>query len=158
MSRAPLCALFAFAAFPLSAHAADALAVGDWSGALHHGDAAYRVRFHVQTTPDGRLTGTASGLPGDDATPVPIAVEKSGDALVIDAAGGHWSGVWDQSRAAWVGAWTQADLSEPLALRWDSDGAARMLRSKPAAVPQNPVLPPIIFGGGGALIVPPSAR
>jgi hypothetical protein len=146
MSRAALCALFAFAALPLCVHAADQTAVGDWSGALHHGDSAYRVRFHVQSTSDGRLTGTASGLPGDNAIPVPIAVETSGDELVIDAAGGRWSGVWDQSKAAWVGAWKQADLTEPLALRWDSDGAARVLRSKPSVVPVVPLVP---------LIVPP---
>jgi len=52
MSRATLCVLFAFAALPLCAHAADQSAVGDWSGALHQGDAAYRVRFHVQAATD----------------------------------------------------------------------------------------------------------
>jgi hypothetical protein len=135
MSRAMLCALFAFAALPLAARAADQSAVGDWSGALHHGDAAYRVRFHVQPTADGRLTGTVSGLPGDGAEPLPIAVERSGDEMVIEAAGGRWSGVWDQSRAAWVGSWKQADLSEPLALRWDGDATTPMLRSKPTVVP-----------------------
>ena len=158
MSRTMLFALFAFAALPLSAHAADQSAVGDWSGALHHGDAAFRVRFHVQATADGKLTGTVSGLPGDDATPTPAWVEKSGEELVIGVAGGRWSGIWDQSRAAWVGSWTQADLSVPLALRWDGDGPVRMLRSKPAVVPQIQALPPITSGGGGALIVPPSAR
>jgi hypothetical protein len=129
MSKATLCVLFAFAALPVCAHAADQSAVGDWSGALHHGDSAYRVRFHVQTTADGRLTGTVSGLPGDGAEPVAVAVESRGEALVIDAAGGRYTGVWDQSRAAWVGSWKQADLSEPLALRWDGDNAAHMLRS-----------------------------
>ena len=159
MSRAALCVAFAFAAVPFVAHAADQSAVGDWSGALHRGDDAYRVRFHVQATTDGKLTGTVSGLPGDDATPTPAWVEKSGDELVIGAAGGRWSGVWDQSRAAWVGSWTQADLTTPLALRWDGDGATRMLRSKPAVVPPIQALPPIQSGGGGgALIVPPSAR
>jgi hypothetical protein len=137
-----LCVVFAFAAVPLCAHAADQSAVGDWSGALHQGDAAYRVRFHVESTRDGRLTGTVSGLPGDDAVPVPIAVEKSGDELVIDAAGGRWSGVWDQSRAAWVGSWKQADLSEPLALRWDGDATTPRLRSKPNVVPPVTLVPP----------------
>jgi hypothetical protein len=163
MSRAALCVLFAFAALPLSAHAGDQSAVGEWSGALHHGDAAYRVRFHVQTTPDGRLVGTVSGLPGDGAEPVAAAVESTGDALVIDAAGGRWSGVWDQSRAAWVGAWKQADLSEPLALRWDGDATMPVLRSKPGGVTvttQLPVLPQGGAGvsGGGALIIPPAGR
>ena len=159
MRKAAFPVLFALACLPLSAHAADPSAVGDWSGALHQGDAAYRVRFHVQATADGRLTGTVSGLPGDDATPLPIAVERSGDALVIDAAGGRWSGIWDQSRAAWVGSWQQADLTEPLALRWDSDNAARLLRSKPTSAPQTTTLPPAGAGaGGGALIVAPPAR
>ncbi len=144
MSRAALCVLFAFAALPLYARAADQSAVGEWSGALHQGDSAYRVRFHVQTTADGRLTGTVSGLPGDGAEPVAAAVERTGDALVIDAAGGRYSGVWDQARAAWVGSWKQADLSEPLALRWDGDGAVRMLRSKPAIVTTIPMLPPLL--------------
>ena len=156
MSRAALCVAIAFVALPLCAHAADQSAVGDWSGAPHKGGDAYRVRFHVQTTADGRLTGTVSGLPGDGAEPVAAAVESTGDALVIDAAGGRYSGVWDQSRAAWVGSWKQADLSVPLALRWDGDGAARMLRSKPTVVPPALTLPPI--KDGGALIVPPSAR
>jgi hypothetical protein len=143
MSRAALCVLFAFAALPLSAHAAGQSAVGDWSGALHHGDDAYRVRFHVQTAADGRLTGTVSGLPGDGAQPVAAAVQSTGDTLVIDATGGRYSGVWDQSRAAWVGSWKQADLSEPLALRWDGNGAAPMLRrSNPPIAPTIKLVPP----------------
>jgi hypothetical protein len=143
MSRAMLCVLFAFTAMPFAAYAADQSAVGDWSGALHQGASAYRVRFHVQTTADGRLTGTVSGLPGDGAEPVAAAVESTGDALVIDAAGGRYSGVWDQARGAWVGAWKQADLSEPLALRWDGDGAVRMLRSKPTVAPPIQLVPPL---------------
>jgi hypothetical protein len=162
MSRAALCVLFAFAALPLSAHAADQSAVGEWSGALHHGDAAYRVRFHVQTTTDGRLTGTVSGLPGDGADPVAAAVERTGDTLEIVAAGGRYSGVWDQSRAAWVGSWRQADLSEPLALRWDGDNAMRVAprsaRPIVTVLPALPAPPAAVSGGGGALIVPPSAR
>jgi hypothetical protein len=138
MSRAALCALFAFAALPLSAHAVEPSAVGDWSGALHKGDAAYRVNFHVQKAPDGRLTGTVSGLPGDDYTPVPAAVEASDGKLVIDAAGGRYSGVWDQAQGAWVGSWKQADLSEPLALRWNTDESARRLAPKSVVVPKVP--------------------
>jgi len=155
MSRAALCALFAFAAVPLSAHAADMSAVGSWSGALHTADAAYRVNFHVRKTADGRLTGTVSGLPGDDYTPVPAAVEVSGDTLVIDAAGGRYSGVWDQARAAWVGSWREANLSEPLALRWETDNSAPRL-AKPIVIPALPALPPA--SGGGALIIAPPER
>lgn len=161
MSRAALCVLFAFAALPLSAHASDQSAIGEWSGAMHRGDAAYRVRFHVQSTPDGRLVGTVSGLPGDGAEPVAAAVQRTGDTLVIDAAGGRYSGVWDQSRAAWVGSWKQADLSEPLALRWDGDNAmrptARLTKPIVTVLPQLPA-PSAAGAGGGALIVPPSAR
>lgn len=159
MSRAALCVLFAFAALPLSAHAVEPSAVGNWSGALHHGDADYRVRFHVQTAPDGRLTGTVSGLPGDDYTPVPAAVEASGDTLTIAVGGGRYSGVWDQAKGAWVGSWKQADLSEPLALRWDTDNAVHVRSSKPVVtvLPSLPA-PPAAASGGGALIVPPSAR
>jgi hypothetical protein len=141
MSRAALCVLFAFSALPLSALAAGVSAVGNWSGALHRGDAAYRVRFHVQATPDGRLTGTVSGLPGDDYTPVPAAVEASGDTLKIAVGGGRYSGVWDQAEGAWVGSWKQADVSEPLALRWDTDESAPRL-AKPIVVPALPTLPP----------------
>lgn len=146
MSRAMLCVAFAFAALPLSARAADQSAVGDWSGPLHRGDAAYRVSFHVQKTPDGRLTGTVTGLPGDDYTPVPAAVEASGNALQITAAGGRYSGVWDQAEGAWVGSWKQADLSEPLALRWNADERMpiRAARSAPPVVtltPQSPQPP-----------------
>jgi hypothetical protein len=163
MSRATLCVLFAFAALPFAAHAADQSAVGDWSGALRHGDSAYRVRFHVQSTADGRLTGTVSGLPGDGAAPLPIAVERSGEELVIDAAGGRWSGVWDQSRAAWVGSWKQADLTEPLALRWDGDATTPRLRANPTSTPKVTTLPVPTPGeaaamGGGALVMPPSGR
>ena len=143
MSRAAICLLFAFAALPLSAKAAGAPALGDWSGALHQGGAAYRVRFHVQSTADGRLTGTVSGLPGDGAEPVAAAVESQGDELVIDAAGGRYAGVWDQSKAAWVGSWKQADLSEPLALRWDGDATTPRLRAKPSATPVT-VAPPVV--------------
>ena len=126
MSRAALCVLFALSVLPFAAHAGEpSPAVGDWSGALHHGEDAYRVRFHVQATKDGRLTGTVSGLPGDGATPSPAAVEASGQTLVIDVAGGRYSGVWDQAKGAWIGAWKQADLTEPLALRWDGDNSAR---------------------------------
>jgi hypothetical protein len=134
MSRTVLCVLFAFVALP--AHATDQSAIGDWSGALHHGDAAYRVRFHVQPGPDGRLTGTVSGLPG--RTFVPAAVEASGKSLVIDAAGGRYSGVWDQARGAWIGSWKQADMSEPLALRWDTDNVAVRRSTKPVVVPAPP--------------------
>jgi hypothetical protein len=123
MSRVALCFLFALAAAPFGAHAADQPAVGSWSGALHRGDGAHFVRFQVRATADGRLTGTVSGLSGDDYAPIPAAVETSGDTLVIDAAGGRYSGVWDQTRGAWVGSWKQADLSEPLALRWDADNS-----------------------------------
>jgi hypothetical protein len=145
MSRAVLCALFAFAAVPLAAHAADQSAVGDWSGALHRGDAAYRVRFHVQATPDGRLTGTVSGLPGEDYTPVPAAVEASGDTLVIAVGAARYAGVWDRTEGAWVGSWKQADLSEPLALRLDADEGVRPTRlHKPivVTVPAVPAAPP----------------
>jgi hypothetical protein len=154
MSRVAFCALFAFAALPLCAHAADPSAVGEWSGALHHGDGAYRVRFHIQATPDGRLTGTVWGLPGDDAQAVPAWVETSGDQLVIGAAGGRYTGVWDQSKAAWVGAWKQADLSEPLALRWEGNNTATRL-AKPIVVPEVTTLPPVAPGAGGALIIAP---
>jgi hypothetical protein len=158
MSRAAFCALFAFAALPLPAHAAGQSAVGDWSGALHRGDAAYRVKFHVQATPDGRLTGTVSGLPGDDYTPIPAAVEASGNSLEITAAGGRYSGVWDQAQGAWVGSWKQAGLSEPVALRWNTDDSApRMRLTKPIVIPV-PTSPGVPSLGGGALIVPPSAR
>jgi hypothetical protein len=157
MSRAVLCVLFAFAALPLSAHAADQTAIGDWSGALHHGDGAYRVRFHVQSTADGRLTGTVSGLPGDDAQAVPAWVETTGDELVIGVAGGRYSGVWDPSRAAWVGDWKQADLSEPLTLRWEGDNSAPRL-ARPVAVPEITTVPPAVVGGGGARILAPPPR
>lgn len=157
MSRAVVCVLFAFAALPLSAHAADQSAVGNWSGALHRGDAAYRVNFHVQTAPDGRLTGTVSGLPGDGYTPVPAAVEASGDKLVIDAAGGRYSGVWDQAQGAWVGSWKQADISEPLALRWNTDDSAPRVRSTRPVVVAPPATTPQA-GGGGALIMPRPGR
>jgi hypothetical protein len=143
MSRAALCVLLAFAALPFCAHATDQSAVGEWSGALHRGDAAYRVRFHVQSTTDGRLIGTVSGLPGDGAEPVAAAVQSAGETLVIDAAGGRYSGVWDQSRAAWIGSWRQADLTEPLALRWDGDNAARRLRSKPTITVLPPKVPQV---------------
>jgi hypothetical protein len=158
MSRAALCVLFAFAAIPLCAQAADQSAVGEWSGALHHGDSAYRVRFHIQAAPDGRLTGTAWGLPGDDATAVPVWVEKSGEALVIGVAGGRYTGVWDEARAAWVGSWKQADLSEPLALRWEGNNMAPRL-AKPIVVPEvTTTKPPAAAAGGGALIIAPPSR
>lgn len=135
MSRAALCVLFAFAALPLAARAAGPSAVGDWSGALRQGDAAYRVRFHVQAGADGRLAATVSGLPGDGAAPAAAWVRQSGDALLIGVGGGRWSGVWDQAKGAWVGSWTQADLTEPLALRWDGDGrmpTTRRIAATPA--------------------------
>jgi len=158
MSRAALCVLFAFAALPLSAQAVEPSAVGTWSGALHHGDADYRVRFHVQTAADGRLTGTVSGLPGDGYAPVPAAVEAAGGALTIAVGGGRYSGVWDQARGAWVGSWKQADLSEPLALQWDTDDRAPTMRStRPMVIPPPPA-PGVPALGGGALIAPPSAR
>jgi hypothetical protein len=164
MSRPAVCVLFVLAAIPLSAHAVEPQqqAVGNWSGALHQGENAYRVNFHVHATPDGRLTGTVSGLPGDGAAPVPAAVEASGDTLEIVAAGGRYSGVWDQARAAWVGSWKQADLSEPLALRWDADNAMRVTRPSARSIvtltAQPPAPPAAVSGGGGAPIVPPSAR
>jgi len=158
MSRVALCVLFAFAALPLSAHAVGQSPVGNWSGALHKGDAAYRVNFHVQKTPDGRLTGTVSGLPGDDYTPLPAAVEASGNTLEITAAGGRYSGVWDQAKGAWVGSWKQADLSEPLALRWDTDNSAPMIRKRtPSTVnPVTTVRP--VLQPDGAMIMAPSSR
>ena len=161
MSRTALCVLIAFAAMPLAAHAVEQQAIGSWSGALHHGEDAYRVNFHVQATRDGRLTGTVTGLPGDGSAPVPAAVEASGDTLEITAAGGRYSGVWDQSKAAWVGSWKQADLSEPLALRWDADNAMRVSPTSDRIVTytsQLPAPPAAVTSGGGALIVPPSAR
>ena len=145
MSKVAFCVLLAFAASPLAAHATGQSAVGDWSGALHRGDAAYRVRFHVQATPDGRLTGTVSGLPGDDYAPVPAAVEASSDTLLIAVGAARYSGVWDQTAGAWVGSWKQADLSEPLALRLDADEGIRPTRlHKPmvVTVPARPSAPP----------------
>jgi hypothetical protein len=162
MSRASLCVLFAFAALPLAAHATDMSAVGNWSGALHRGEAAYRVNFHVQAAPGGRLTGSVSGLPGDDYTPVPAAVETSGDTLVIDAGGGRYSGVWDQALGAWVGSWKQADLSEPLALRWETNNAVNAIspstQSRIVTFTQQGLLPPVnSSAGGGAVIMAPPA-
>ena len=43
--------------------------------------------FHVQAAPGGRLTGSVSGLPGDDYTPFPAAVSESGDTLACSVTG-----------------------------------------------------------------------
>jgi hypothetical protein len=159
MRKAAFLVLFAFAALPLSAHAVEQSAVGSWSGALHQGDAAYRVSFQVQSTTDGRLTGTVTGLPDRDYTPVPAAVQKSGETLVIEAAGGRYAGVWDQAEGAWVGSWKQADMSEPLALHLNTYDGVNVRIARPSDAPpvvtSTPALPPV-NGGGGAIIMPPS--
>lgn len=129
MLRSVLCVSFALVALP--AFAADQTAVGDWGGALHHGEAAWRVRLHVETVHDGGLIGTASGFPLEPS-PSPAHVAVSGDRLSFSTSTGEYAGVWDQGRGAWVGTWKQADLSEPLALRWDSDDTARRRRSTQA--------------------------
>jgi hypothetical protein len=130
MRRAFLSVFFALAASPLLAYAGDQSAVGEWSGPLHRPDGAYRVRLHVQTVADGGLVGTVSGLPFSDTTPLPAHVEKVGDRLSFDTTLGQYSGVWDADRAEWVGKWKQADLSEPLALRWDTDAVPPRIRSR----------------------------
>jgi len=142
MLRVALCLALAMAGAPLAASAAaptaaDPSAVGEWSGALHRGDSAYRVRFHVQTDRRGGLTGTVSGLTGGASPAALTRVEKSGDRLIIDTAEGEYSGVWDG--AAWIGSWKQADMTLPLSLRWDGDNAMPRLRASPS--PIVPVLP-----------------
>jgi hypothetical protein len=127
MRTAFVAVLFAVAALPLSAHAADQSVVGEWGGALHGPDGAYRVRLHVQAVAGG-LVGTVSGLPFSDAVPLLAHVEKIGDRLSFGTRLGQYSGVWNHDQAQWVGTWKQAGLSEPLALRWDSDNAMRPTR------------------------------
>ncbi|HEY4029479.1 MAG TPA: hypothetical protein VGM25_03990 [Caulobacteraceae bacterium] len=142
MSRVALCVLFAFSALPLAAHAVEQSPVGSWSGNLHRGEAAYRVSFQVQSTVDGRLTGTVTGLPERDYTPVHAAVQKSGETLVIDAGGGRYSGTWDQAEGAWVGSWKQVDMSEPLALRLNTyDGVSTRAARSVETVRQPPPAP-----------------
>jgi hypothetical protein len=69
-----------------------------------------------------------SGLPFSDAVALLAHVEKVGDRLSFATTLGQYSGFWDSDQAQWVGTWKQADLSEPLALRWDSDSAIRTRR------------------------------
>ncbi len=144
MRKAALLVLYALAA-PLSAHATDQSAIGQWGGPFHRPDGTYRVRLHVQAAADGSLVGTVYGLPQSDAPSSPAHVEKVGERLSFDTAAGRYSGVWDESRGEWVGAWRQADLTVPLALRWDVDSTVSRL-SKPLVIPPVTLVTP--FPGG----------
>jgi hypothetical protein len=132
-------ALIALAVSPLSAHAADQSAVGQWGGALHRPDGAYRVRIHVHQSADGMLVGTIYGLPETSAPAAVDHIKRIGERLSFDTVMGHYSGVWDEGSATWVGTWKQADLTTPLALRWDSDNSAARLA---VHAPDLTVLPP----------------
>ncbi len=142
MRKAALLVLYALAA-PLSAHATDQSAIGQWGGPLHRPDGTYRIRLHVQTTANGSLVGTVYGLPQSDTPSSPAHVEKVGERLSFDTTTGQYSGVWDESRGEWVGTWKQADLTVRLALRWDVDSTVSRLSKPPVilTVPQLPLLP-----------------
>jgi hypothetical protein len=155
MLRTVLSVSFALAISAPALASTTQAAVGDWGGALHHGDAAWRVRLHVTAVRGGGLIGTASGFPQELKT-APADVSLTGDRLTFSTATGEFDGVWRQDRAAWVGTWTQADMSEPLALRWDADDTGRRLRSTPPPVLTLPNGLPTSVPGEPANIIAPS--
>jgi len=61
---------------------------------------------------------------------MPAHVEKTGQTLSFGTSLGQYKGDWDTSRSEWVGTWKQADLSEPLTLRWDTDGTSNRISGR----------------------------
>lgn len=111
-------AMLAGAAMTISAPAAAQEAVGDWQGTLDAGGQKLRVVIHIQTSADGKLTGTLDSL-DQGAFGIPlgnIAIEGSRLTVSVPTVSGTYAGEWDEAAQGWRGSWTQGGVPLPLAL------------------------------------------
>jgi hypothetical protein len=101
-------------------------AVGRWLGQLDGADGR-RVAVSIGKTSGSAYRGTVTRTgQAEDAVPLQT-IEASPDRLAFSAPGVRFEGRWNAVAGQWQGTWTEAGVSAPLSLRWNTDLACKNL-------------------------------
>ncbi len=95
-------------------------AAGKWLGVVKAPDADIPFNLTVAKDEAGTLTATAESPTQAPGMVIPTEnVASDGDTLSFEVAlaQGSYAGMWDATKAAWVGVWKQGGLDMPMELK-----------------------------------------
>jgi|GEM_PF-4320708 len=119
MSRLAVVAVLVASTLAGSATAAQNLA-GDWSGTLRSASGSRHIAVHIHADARGGYVGTLDSTEAPGSVPLE-SVSGRADLLAFSAPGVSFQGKWDASAAEWRGSWKEANASQPLSLKWNTD-------------------------------------
>jgi hypothetical protein len=121
MSKSAYLIAAALAASSLAGAAAAAqTAAGDWSGTLRGADGSRHIAVHIHQAAQGGYVGTLESPEQPGRVPL-TSISGRNDTLAFSAPGFSYQGKWDAAAGAWRGAWKEANASQPLSLKWNTD-------------------------------------
>jgi hypothetical protein len=93
---------------------------GDWSGTLRSPGGSRHIAIHIHERSQGGYVGTLDSPEQSGSVPLQT-ISGRGGGLAFSAPGFSYQGKWDAAVGEWRGSWKEANSTQPLSLKWNTD-------------------------------------